>query len=141
MVIVCISAKEAENLSHLLRSSFQIDTIVNESMMITMKSNEIIDFSFEISEPYRGSPKVFICSDDYLAKFDVKTANHIIHYDLPNDFDTFSQRYSVLRSNITFEVYWPNCSFIFLNFFLSSNILFRPIHSAHLQSIHCRLFS
>lgn len=45
--------------------------------------------------PANGSPKILVCSDDHLLKINVKTADHIIHYDLPDDFETFSFRYTV----------------------------------------------
>lgn len=48
--------------------------------------------------PKKGT-KVIICSDDQIINLNVRYANHIIHFDLPADFKTFSRRYSVLSSN------------------------------------------
>lgn len=52
----------------------------------------------------------------------MKTANNLIHFDLPSDFDTFCRRYSVLRSNISLEVIFLYSTFasICLIFLLST---------------------
>ncbi|XP_055296420.1 putative ATP-dependent RNA helicase TDRD12 [Sitodiplosis mosellana] len=84
VVIACSSAEKAENLAKILWSDYAIETILNQ-------------------KPFGGAPKVLICSDDQLVKFDVRNANHIIHYDLPENFETFCRRYSVLRSYLDFE--------------------------------------
>lgn len=47
---------------------------------------------------------VLVCSDDHLTSVGVRTAHHIIHYDLPDDFATFSLRYSLISSCCTFQV-------------------------------------
>lgn len=59
------------------------------------------------SAPTKGmaTPRVLICSDDQLVKLNVHVADHIIHYDLPEDFETFSFRYCVfIRSHCQLPV-------------------------------------
>lgn len=53
------------------------------------------------------SGSILVCSDDQLIAIGVKKADHIIHYDLPDDLDTFSRRYSVFeRSHCKFQVFF-----------------------------------
>lgn len=60
--------------------------------------------------------QIFVCSDDQLMGFGVRTADHIIHYDLPDDFDTFSLRYSVFTlSHCRFQVSFINPNEIIFN--------------------------
>ncbi|XP_031625285.1 uncharacterized protein LOC116341975 [Contarinia nasturtii] len=55
----------------------------------------------------RNRSTKFFWSDEYLEKYpngkSVKDANFIIHYDLPDDFETFSKRYAVMRANLHFQ--------------------------------------
>lgn len=64
---------------------------------------------FGLLEPRNGSTKVVVCSDDHLLKLGITRADHIIHYDLPDSFETFSLRYSVFtnshcRLQVNFEL-------------------------------------
>lgn len=49
--------------------------------------------------------KTLICSDDRLIELDVRKGDHVIHYELPDDFDTFSLRHSTVRDNLSQELF------------------------------------
>lgn len=64
----------------------------------------------EISEPPVGSSiSVLICSDDHLLELNITRVDHIIHFDLPDNFEAFSFRYSVfMRSHSILRVHISN---------------------------------
>lgn len=60
----------------------------------------VAKFNFNIiSAPQCSAPKLIISSDNYLLKINVTRADHLIHYDLPDNFETFSQRYIVFKNS------------------------------------------
>lgn len=101
VVIACTTAEIAEHVSNEMHTK----CILNQSKIHINSKIYYIAFSkynqplylscCAIPAPQNGAPKVLICSDDHLKEINVKTADHIIHYDLPDDFETFSFRYIV----------------------------------------------
>lgn len=92
------------------------------------------------SAPTKGmaTPRVLICSDDQLVKLNVHVADHIIHYDLPEDFETFSFRYCVfIRSHcqlpVSFFKLWFNP--FFQNNLLSLTLNEKPTNKKNPPSI------
>lgn len=80
-----------------------------------------------IAAPVKGSPNILICSDNHLLEVTSRRCplrvpvDHIIHLDLPDDFETFSNRYtvftrshSILRVNL--DGTYSNWVSMFFNF-------------------------
>lgn len=113
VVVVCNHDKDAKDLSRVLEKEQKIEIDVNKSNYLHTENTVEIDFDghfsmeFPIPDPRKGS-RLLICSDDRLDNITVQAANHIVHFELPNDFETFSRRYAVMRKQFKFQV--KNCT-------------------------------
>lgn len=109
VVVVCTTEETAKYISNTIFENFKLENIVNQSktQIIFKQIRSITEIRFKsikelcilISAPGKYSPRIVICSDDHLLELSIKSADHIIHYDLPDSFEIFSLRYSVFTKS------------------------------------------
>ncbi|CAH1391361.1 unnamed protein product [Nezara viridula] len=100
-VIVCRSADEVKSLRPLLELTMSDVLVAHEEMGL----NQLI----EVGDLWIRctSPPILLCSDLVLAELAVTNAQWLIHYSMPDNKSSFSERFSTIKEHLYDRIKYP----------------------------------